>query len=174
MCGSSPRLRGAHLVPIVRRRGPRFIPAFAGSARMFLLPCLEESVHPRVCGERRDRTATRQERVGSSPRLRGAHDRPVKAVLNVRFIPAFAGSARRVSPASSSAAVHPRVCGERLHTSQRPMCRYGSSPRLRGAPDGQKTGNAHSRFIPAFAGSACWSVASAVCSTVHPRVCGER
>ncbi len=50
----------------------------------------------------------------------------------------------------------------------------GSSPRVRGTPDGLAGRVALPRFIPACAGNAASPAASAARASVHPRVCGER
>ena len=150
--GSSPRLRGTLSPGDAGRHCHRFIPAFAGNAagpRKTMRPL---TVHPRVCGERpdapeaagvnsgssprlREREYARDgDRLwnGSSPRLRGTLLALVKYDLAARFIPAFAGNARRARRECWCWSVHPRVCGERAHANSAASMATGSSPRLRG------------------------------------------
>ena len=173
--GSSPRVRGTLLGTPGIGSGVRFIPACAGNSRWtrFPLPV----------------------RRGSSPRVRGTPRR------------------RRRRPPSPP--VHPRVCGELSrgrpprHGASRfiPACAGnslgvvlsakrlpGSSPRVRGTPQGGAPAWPQRRFIPACAGNslaaAGWRAFGAGSSprvrgtrnpsrndqggrSVHPRVCGE-
>ena len=52
MAGSSPRVRGTLLHLAKRRETVRFIPACAGNVKCPMTLPIEETVHPRVCGER--------------------------------------------------------------------------------------------------------------------------
>ena len=132
------------------------------------------SVHPRACGERLVDAPDDLVQGGSSPRLRGTPAWWTITGFGVRFIPAPAGNAAGRAQPAPHWSVHPRACGERVvnNTDSRQMT--GSSPRLRGTqaqdhpePDGL-------RFIPAPAGNATRSTATATQRTVHPRACGER
>ena len=111
---------------------------------------------------------------GSSPRMRGTHQRMLSGRCVDRFIPAYAGNAPKAGGRQRSPPVHPRVCGEReqCHTSR--LRRRGSSPRMRGT----HRENAHTcalvRFIPAYAGNAFTPSTKKPSMPVHPRVCGER
>ena len=49
--GSSPRMRGTRLAGGENPKGNRFIPAYAGNTKDFSRRFLQQSVHPRVCGE---------------------------------------------------------------------------------------------------------------------------
>ena len=173
--GSSPRVRGTHLLAPSLPRCGRFIPACAGNAGPSRPSCSRRPVHPRVCGER----------IGGGDAT-GAGG---------RFIPACAGNARAARASPSGWTVHPRVCGERLAGYPMVGMNYGSSPRVRGTLDrlagrvrGDRfipacAGNAHSapdvapasgRFIPACAGNARRRSPTWIPTAVHPRVCGER
>ena len=114
--GSSPRVRGAHRNrhPLARQR--RFIPACAGSAMPSRLSPIACAVHPRVCGERPSIQRAKSRSPGSSPRVRGALIGSLPSAFRRRFIPACAGSAICCFSIACCAAVHPRVCGERMST----------------------------------------------------------
>ena len=88
------------------------IPAYAGSTwpgRLFAVPAGD---HPRVCGEHchgLDDTGLQQ---GSSPRMRGALQPPLRPVRVPGIIPAYAGSTPHMAALHQGPADHPRVCGE--------------------------------------------------------------
>ena len=172
--GSSPRVRGTLGSPRQRDRDFRFIPACAGNACQATSPRSSLPVHPRVCGERSRCILFLFYEPGSSPRVRGtpAVREEVPAVR--RFIPACAGNAPPPTRRGSSAAVHPRVCGERGSGAGGSPWATGSSPRVRGTPRGSERQDPAVRFIPACAGNAsCWRGMTPRLA-VHPRVCGER
>ena len=105
--------------------------------------------------------------------MRGAHVAALQHSQINRFIPAHAGSTRRLQWRVVSRAVHPRACGE--HTASRIDVAYcgGSSPRMRGARVHSDEALARVRFIPAHAGSTGIARVRRHAGTVHPRACGE-
>ena len=111
---------------------------------------------------------------GSSPRGRGTPWDSIHALAVDRFIPAWAGNARKTKPAHSRSAVHPRVGGERGSRLDITGLPYGSSPRGRGTPRVRCSGLIGRRFIPAWAGNAPARAPGPPASPVHPRVGGER
>ena len=114
------------------------------------------------------------EQNGSSPRVRGTHNKDV-AISNIkRFIPACAGNAFSIVRFNLEKPVHPRVCGERVTGSARLRSMTGSSPRVRGTRKRTDKQSIIDRFIPACAGNALSPPGSRSDSPVHPRVCGER
>jgi len=132
------------------------------------------TVHPRVCGERRLDTPDRRVRIGSSPRVRGTgrHRRAGRVVL--RFIPACAGNGPSPARRSGRSTVHPRVCGERCEADALKRKIRGSSPRVRGTALVGRFCGTERRFIPACAGNGVFSANAYTSNPVHPRVCGER
>ena len=110
--GSSPRVRGT---PGVHRRpvgAVRFIPACAGNTINSFAIRARSAVHPRVCGEHGFSFHQPRRLGGSSPRVRGTRSRRLARPTPSRFIPACAGNTAIRSAWCSTAAVHPRVCGE--------------------------------------------------------------
>ncbi len=152
--GSSPRLRGTPLRTVSFQGTQRFIPAPAGNALELWVVCGQRPVHPRACGERTRRRPLSRRRRGSSPRLRGTRSDGPLSCRRVRFIPAPAGNAAAIVPPRSSAAVHPRACGERIRVIPSGVVHDGSSPRLRGTRTGTEVAGGFDRFIPAPAGNA--------------------
>ena len=91
-----------------------------------------------------------------------------------RFIPAYAGNARRFSMNGPAKAVHPRIRGERLHGFYASHAKPGSSPHTRGTRPGEVHIVPVARFIPAYAGNAEFSMRVPMIHPVHPRIRGER
>ena len=151
--GSSPRMRGAHSDGRPAHDGQGIIPAYAGSTiRIYRLKCPGKD-HPRVCGEHGSHPPASDRLPGSSPRMRGAPDRPSGDGPVHRIIPAYAGSTDIAVICKICAPDHPRVCGEHRVEFLGGAGDLGSSPRMRGALQlvvlrGDLVG-----IIPAYAGS---------------------
>jgi len=106
--------------------------------------------------------------------VRGTAVRGIVPPKIERFIPACAGNGGPAASATAMAAVHPRVCGERLGKALRKLPWDGSSPRVRGTGCWASARTRSSRFIPACAGNGLWACPRMRLAPVHPRVCGER
>ena len=111
--GSSPHTRGTLGFRQLQRRRQRFIPAYAGNARLLVPARRADAVHPRIRGERKLAKLPPEKVAGSSPHTRGtrAHGEHVRCAS--RFIPAYAGNAGSARAGACTAAVHPRIRGER-------------------------------------------------------------
>ena len=94
--GSSPRMRGTLANRHLHLAAIRFIPAYAGNAKDGSAKAHLNSVHPRVCGERKRRIRQSAFELGSSPRMRGTPRPPNTTMRSERFIPAYAGNARKI------------------------------------------------------------------------------
>jgi len=174
MNGSSPRVRGTGVDIEEDLVGRRFIPACAGNGRIIACERVLMTVHPRVCGERLWWAASDEARNGSSPRVRGTGGLSFPLHGLGRFIPACAGNGFIRAMPCCACLVHPRVCGERMATSARPLRQLGSSPRVRGTGESGDRILAELRFIPACAGNGQRARQANLLPPVHPRVCGER
>ena len=172
--GSSPRVRGTRPEAPPQWAQGRFIPACAGNAAAAFAGAVLLPVHPRVCGERGSFRVQSNPLNGSSPRVRGTPDPGDHRDAHRRFIPACAGNAKRRHDRPPSSPVHPRVCGERVHSVVINSVSYGSSPRVRGTRPSVVHLLAVGRFIPACAGNARTRRGPPGRTAVHPRVCGER
>jgi len=171
--GSSPRVRGTRLKDSEDLCPYRFIPACAGNTSRTRWTRRLSAVHPRVCGEH-ERTILGCVRLsGSSPRVRGTPGYLAIKEFMHRFIPACAGNTEVWSRCRCETTVHPRVCGEHMGLKNPDCRRIGSSPRVRGTPQGLSDGEQDRRFIPACAGNTNANTDPPADTTVHPRVCGE-
>ena len=88
--------------------------------------------HPRVCGEKRFRSAVRSSSTGSPPRMRGKAAMVAAFASLMRITPAYAG--KRTKPAWNwlRARDHPRVCGEKKSAGKTHALASGSPPPVRG------------------------------------------
>ena len=134
--GSSPRMRGALHELVVDIVFVGIIPAYAGSTTVDSDGVLVFQDHPRVCGEHVLYAGSIIRATGSSPRMRGALSSISSISIPWRIIPAYAGSTRRIAPNMEWPEDHPRVCGEHIVSETSYFLSKGSSPRMRGAPDG--------------------------------------
>ena len=172
--GSSPRVRGTPVGPDPNVRVTRIIPARAGNAKLPSMDVYPPPDHPRACGERRRARTPILAWSGSSPRVRGTrgvllHEREIH-----RIIPARAGNAIIHHSGIYELPDHPRACGERLKKQREPTGYTGSSPRVRGTPEGDEARHQHERIIPARAGNASTVRRRNSGMLDHPRACGER
>ena len=152
--GSSPHARGTPHGIRWFENPIRFIPACAGNAERSSGLCGQQTVHPRMRGERCVAYFTASRAVGSSPHARGTLRFGQPHACGQRFIPACAGNAHRERREREHHAVHPRMRGERAR---------------RGARRGVGR-----RFIPACAGNARLIIRRSSWPAVHPRMRGER
>ena len=151
--GSSPRMRGALITSWPKRSSIRIIPADAGST--LDSPCR--------------RSLSR----GSSPRMRGARLHLGAVYCSGRIIPADAGSTSHMRDRTCLRGDHPRGCGEHLGGKVVGFHFVGSSPRMRGAPEGFLRSRRWGRIIPADAGSTRSLQLCRLSTRDHPRGCGE-
>ena len=132
------------------------------------------AVHPRIRGERTNRSAPARINRGSSPHTRGTLTGPRPEPPLPRFIPAYAGNACAGHQSVRDLTVHPRIRGERIVSAKDEMMTIGSSPHTRGTLSTRSARQRHRRFIPAYAGNAFQSVQRSSQAAVHPRIRGER
>ena len=130
--GSSPRVRGLLVCHGVARNDFRIIPARAGFTRAPRRRPPAPGDHPRACGVYRRRPPIAGMTCGSSPRVRGLRDRPLRGGHPLRIIPARAGFTLRWRDSG--------------------VCRLGSSPRVRGLREVYRLPPGRRGIIPARAG----------------------
>ena len=171
--GSSPRARGAPTRPAATYGVTGIIPACAGSTRERRVRRRVRRDHPRVRGEHARCPLLLSSSAGSSPRARGAPDRPDRVIDLLGIIPACAGSTGVVVRTRTLPGDHPRVRGEHRLCSATGVRFAGSSPRARGAPRPRGRQGDHRGIIPACAGSTHPCRPRRPARRDHPRVRGE-
>ena len=172
--GSSPHARGTLITQETSSHVDRFIPACAGNAGPPYRVPGSMAVHPRMRGERRSGHGFKNNVRGSSPHARGTLLGVFRPLAGTRFIPACAGNALAASRPTDTAAVHPRMRGERQDRAADGQSIGGSSPHARGTPRSGPRRRADRRFIPACAGNAWRGALPGQGRPVHPRMRGER
>ena len=130
--GSSPRVRGKLQLARVAGFHRGLIPARAGKTATAPPRRRVPRAHPRACGENLKSPPRPLLDPGSSPRVRGKQQGPLRSGVSTRLIPARAGKTLRPS--------------ERLSPPP------GSSPRVRGKPTAVSVRVKANRLIPARAG----------------------
>ena len=151
--GSSPRGRGTAGQHGADDPGCRFIPAWAGNRFQAHLDTGTTTVHPRVGGEQLRWICSLSPVGGSSPRGRGTELTGSGAIIESRFIPAWAGNRVGAFGGPKPLSVHPRVGGEQADPMRQFPMSAGSSPRGRGTGSPAWRLGARLRFIPAWAGN---------------------
>ena len=146
-------MRGAHLLFMAFECLTGIIPADAGSTTGSHMRIVARWDHPRGCGEHHQCGQDSHLRLGSSPRMRGAHRYLHLYELWGRIIPADAGSTHPMHKPNGARKDHPRGCGEHHRQPRNRQNLQGSSPRMRGARNVSVIGERPCRIIPADAGS---------------------
>ena len=171
--GSSPRVRGPHGAARECRRQQRLIPARAGTTAARRRNPRRGSAHPRACGDHQQRPAASGGNIGSSPRVRGPRKPARPPRLDVRLIPARAGTTPAGLAQTVAGTAHPRACGDHESSSGSGAGLIGSSPRVRGPRRSAPGAARPPRLIPARAGTTTRSPSSRLSSAAHPRACGD-
>ncbi len=150
--GSSPRMRGSHVMKRTVRAAQGIIPADAGLTRLSCSCDSRLRDHPRGCGAHRNKVAKNRSHWGSSPRMRGSLALLLRTAGGERIIPADAGLTPKLNLYRKAVRDHPRGCG--AHTLRASLLRRsaGSSPRMRGSHTRYRAGRWKHGIIPADAG----------------------
>ena len=170
--GSSPRVRGLHGQAPGAGPGVGIIPARAGFTADTTATTTAEGDHPRACGVYNRARTVSSWPVGSSPRVRGLRGTQIGLDRELRIIPARAGFTLWRAPRMTHSMDHPRACGVYLYWRDSGVCRVGSSPRVRGLPDGLGLFSVIDGIIPARAGFTGCACPCRGGLGDHPRACG--
>ena len=130
--GSPPPMRGKAEVMQTMTDLIRITPAYAGKREVSTLRVGKKQDHPRLCGEKSICYDSTRPCLGSPPPMRGKVRRIRKNLTAWRITPAYAGK-RIIDPLTSEEYQdHPRLCGEKFHSSGTVRIREGSPPPMRG------------------------------------------
>ena len=171
--GSSPRMRGTHVLTIWDWASKGIIPAHAGNTDFDVYNILLDRDHPRACGEHTSSIKVAYQDEGSSPRMRGTRRRNVIVIGLLGIIPAHAGNTPRLHLPAAPNGDHPRACGEHPSIWNCGIKHAGSSPRMRGTLYGKGAENSGRGIIPAHAGNTLNRDRRLEIPGDHPRACGE-
>ena len=149
--GSPPHVRGKASDYKLCAWKVRITPACARKRSQGFAVRLSTRDHPRVCGEKRFRSAVRSSSTGSPPRMRGKAAMVAAFASLLRITPAYAG--KRTKPAWNwlRARDHPRVCGEKKIAGKTHALASGSPPHVRGKGRISRFGFYHKGITPACA-----------------------
>ena len=112
--------------------GNGITPAYAGKSETDSGTAPGPKDHPRVCGEKYYCVFYRLAFCGSPPRMRGKVPPACCFCPALGITPAYAGKSNMFIDYTASARDHPRVCGEKMESSERISSTFGSPPRMRG------------------------------------------
>ena len=110
--GSSPLTRGKRVLDVCEEALRGLIPAHAGKTRRRSVSISPRAAHPRSRGENTNQWGVLASDAGSSPLTRGKLQRPQKAGIRQRLIPAHAGKTSTAHARIAACAAHPRSRGE--------------------------------------------------------------
>ncbi len=170
--GSSPRVRGTHVLILFVWPQGRIIPAGAGHTAECGCHSGDGLDHPRGCGAHSSPSMRSQRPSGSSPRVRGTRPFGCPSRPCARIIPAGAGHTARSALAGMHITDHPRGCGAHVTIDFSANDLNGSSPRVRGTRFPGKWSSPPVRIIPAGAGHTGSDWARRTQCADHPRGCG--
>ena len=171
--GSSPHARGARVDAGALHADGGIIPACAGSTRRGAPSRPRRWDHPRMRGEHSARSSVGRNFMGSSPHARGALELADAQGIDLRIIPACAGSTPLMPPDSPRQWDHPRMRGEHPQPPGTRLHEHGSSPHARGAHRRRDRQLGRRGIIPACAGSTSNVGDFQLNRGDHPRMRGE-
>ena len=151
--GSSPHMRGTHLLRFVGYHRAGIIPAYAGNTLFCSTIAAFTGDHPRICGEHHRRDGEMRHAGG--------------------IIPAYAGNTTNYEECRSRSRDHPRICGEHKILATSLGSKRGSSPHMRGTLACIALIRDSWGIIPAYAGNTPTRIPSVTVTRDHPRICGE-
>ena len=167
-------MRGKGMPPNSSRKEVRITPAYAGKSLALRHPFLTEWDHPRVCGEKTKIKRPFTVNAGSPPRMRGKVLAARLYDLVNGITPAYAGKSDCLFQHGALFQDHPRVCGEKYHSTVPGAGHLGSPPRMRGKGEVSSRHAQQHGITPAYAGKSAIAAMGSGAAGDHPRVCGEK
>ena len=150
--GSSPRMRGSRHSKDASLLPEGIIPAHAGLTLCSTRFIIGQRDHPRACGAHLAERMGYKAVGGSSPRMRGSHNRHTTRSSGPGIIPAHAGLTWKHAPDTVERGDHPRACGAHVDYILSIIEKEGSSPRMRGSQAEWSVLKIQHGIIPAHAG----------------------
>ena len=172
--GSPPPMRGKVTVSSSSRVMMGITPAYAGKSPTCDFCGRGTWDHPRLCGEKSDRSATCFFKSGSPPPMRGKVRGRRQQECCGGITPAYAGKRYRMEQRFPEYRDHPRLCGEKIYDGKQCKLGRGSPPPMRGKVSFTLAADIRRRITPAYAGKRPLWVADPAFCLDHPRLCGEK
>ena len=171
--GSSPPVRGALHILLLRLPGTGLIPAHVGNTTISLPFWRGFQAHPRLCREHAFFATESPAGRGSSPLARGTPEATCGAGASAGLIPACAGSTMRRSVVTRLRGAHPRSRGDHTPASNAGTNELGSSPLARGPQRVEWSPGLRVGLIPARAGTTAGINVRNPNVRAHPRSRGD-
>ena len=150
--GSPPPMRGKALNfrHTVKKIG--ITPAYAGKRKSTPKTATCRKDHPRLCGEKLDKSAGMVYNIGSPPPMRGKADPELRQTPSGGITPAYAGKSDSGGDMYPQRRDHPRLCGEKAWDIHSAPCLPGSPPPMRGKGNQNRFDDVCFGITPAYAG----------------------
>ena len=174
LAGSPPHVRGKDADPVIERAVQGITPACAGKSHAGCGYGPGQGDHPRMCGEKMERSVKSGSVPGSPPHVRGKEAGTCLADEVQGITPACAGKSSCVLVGPSSDWDHPRMCGEKQLNQLQAMAQQGSPPHVRGKALPCAGLAVQGGITPACAGKRRATRFFASRNRDHPRMCGEK
>ena len=172
--GSPPRGRGKVPFACMSLKPGLITPAWAGKSQHPEGSSTSCQDHPRVGGEKSQKSKKVKSSLGSPPRGRGKVFLLTSCHRRAGITPAWAGKSHPRTAARHLLEDHPRVGGEKTTDHPQGQAPGGSPPRGRGKVPGSASGHPAPRITPAWAGKRALCRRSISAPKDHPRVGGEK
>ena len=172
--GSPPLARGKAISPDDIQAALGITPACAGKSVLPGNSRFADRDHPRLRGEKFNRSIAQRHTRGSPPLARGKVVGIQQGFDLPRITPACAGKRFRSSRGRRWLWDHPRLCGEKSNIIRASLDIRGSSPLVRGKEVCIVECGFLSGIIPACAGKSASGLFRRRYSWDHPRLCGEK
>ena len=153
--------------------GLRITPAGAGKTRRVAHDALDDTDHPRRCGENDESAVLDAINTGSPPQVRGKHFNDGRLYEFRGITPAGAGKTAMGDNKRMTQRDHPRRCGENAVPQPVYIIKPGSPPQVRGKLSLKISRIMPTGITPAGAGKTpIWAICFSG-DEDHPRRCGE-
>ena len=152
----------------------RITPAYAGKSVKLLAPWSGFQDHPRLCGEKKQKSVSSLTVPGSPPPMRGKVFFFDPEHLRIGITPAYAGKSDVAQSVAQQTKDHPRLCGEKIRPTGFKLMIKGSPPPMRGKEQKGVFRMKRAGITPAYAGKSYDSIRKGFFQKDHPRLCGEK
>lgn len=149
-------------------------PAYAGKRVRCSQQALPRTDHPRMCGEKHNRSYQQGLERGSPPHVRGKEFDDETGEFQKGITPAYAGKRKTAWKGEGKKRITPACAGKsQIHLTEL-QHHHGSPPHVRGKVELVGCVKLCLGITPACAGKSAAYASSTAASQDHPRMCGEK